>query len=161
MARRREGSVSRKWRASFYVGGWGPSLGDRDEGRAAHPSGAGRAAEVTVAVDTRTAATARSFVTATLHSWGLGGPVGAAAAVVDQFVEAARRQGSPLVDVRVCRTGSGVRVEVIERSHPPTDDLATGAEGPTAAVLDGLSNAWGCLAIGSASCLWADIPRGA
>ena len=135
-------------------------MGDRDEGRAAHPSGAGRAAEVTVAVDTRTATTARSFVAATLRSWGLSEPIAPAGRVVDQFVEAARRQGSPLVDVRVCRTGSGVRVEVIERSHPPTDALAGSPEGPIADVLDGLSNAWGCLAIGSASCLWADIPRG-
>ena len=134
-------------------------MGDRDQGRAAHPSGAGRSAEVTVAVDTRTATTARSFVKATLHSWGLSEPVGAAATVVDQFVEAARRQGSPLVDVRVCRISSGVRVEVIERSHPPSGDLVTTREGPVAEVLDGLSNAWGCLAIGSASCLWADISR--
>ena len=136
-------------------------MGDRDEGRAAHPSGAGRAAEVTVAVDTRTATTARSFVTATLRSWGLSEPVGAAVTVVGQFVDAARRQGSPLVDVRVCRTGSGVRVEVIERAHAQSGVPATGTgrEGPIAEVLDGLSNAWGCLAIGSASCLWADIAR--
>lgn len=112
-----------------------------------------------MAVDTRTVATARSFVVATLRSWGLSDRTAAAAVVVDQFVEAARRQGSPLVDVRVCRTGSGVRVEVIERSHPPTEDLTSAPEGPIADVLDGLSNAWGCLAIGSASCLWADIPR--
>ena len=136
-------------------------MGDRDEGRAAHPSGAGRAAEVTVAVDTRTATTARSFVVATLRSWGLSDRTAAAAAVVDEFVGAARRQGSPLVDVRVCRTGSGVRVEVIERSHPPTEDLVSDPEAPLAEILDELSNAWGCLAIGSASCLWADIPRGA
>ena len=112
-----------------------------------------------MAVDTRTGTTARSFVAATLRSWGLSDRVPAAAVVVDQFVEAARRQGSPLVDVRVCRTGAGVRVEVIERSHPPTEGLAGGAEGPVAEILDGLSNGWGCLAIGSASCLWADIPR--
>jgi hypothetical protein len=112
-----------------------------------------------VAVDTRTATTARSFVVATLRAWGLGDRTAAAAVVVDQFVEAARRQGSPLVDVRVCRTGQGVRVEVIERSHTPTDDVVSDPEGPVAEVLDALSNAWGCLAIGSASCLWADIPR--
>lgn len=134
-------------------------MGDRDEGRAAHPSGAGRAVEVTVAVDTRTATTARSFVVATLRSWGLGDRTVAAAAVVDQFVEAARRQGSPLVDVRVCRTSSGVRLEVIERSHPPTEVLDRGPEPALAAILDELSNAWGSLAIGSASCRWADIPR--
>ena len=114
-----------------------------------------------MAVDTRTAAMARSFVTATLRSWGLTDPSGAAAVVVDQFVEAARRQGSPLVDVRVCRTGSGVRVEVIERQRLRIPDLPTRSDGPAAEVLDGLSNAWGCLAIGSASCLWADISRDA
>jgi hypothetical protein len=114
---------------------------------------------VTVAVDTRTATTARSFVVATLRAWGLGEGTAAAAAVVDQFVGAARRQGSPLVDVRVCRTGSGVRVEVIERSHPPTEHLVDEPEAPLTEILAEHCNAWGCLAIGSASCLWADIPH--
>lgn len=110
-----------------------------------------------MAVDTRTAATARSFVAATLRTWGLEDHLGPAGMVVDQFLDAARRQGSPLVDVRVCRTETGVRVEVIERGHLPIDQGVADPGGPRVEVLDAASSAWGLLPIGSASYLWADF----
>lgn len=110
-----------------------------------------------MAVDTRTAATARAFVAATMSSWGLADQIPTATLIIDQFVDTARRQGSALVDVRVCRTDCGARVEVIERAHPPGHGGAAESDGLSGDVLDALSSAWGRLPIGYASCLWADI----
>lgn len=110
-----------------------------------------------MAVDTRTAGTARSFVAVTLSSWGLSDHVPSATLIVDQFVNAARHQGSPLVDVRVCRTDCGARIEVIERTQPPGPDATSDPDGLSLEVMDALSSAWGRLPIGYASCLWADI----
>lgn len=104
---------------------------------------------------------ARHFVTDTLGAWSCGHLSEEAALLTSELVTNAVLHAGTDIDVTVCRTASGVRIEVAD-AHPRAvsgpEDNGAAAKGRGLLVVDTLAEDWGVTPARTGKSVWFELP---
>ncbi|MDP9075612.1 MAG: ATP-binding protein [Actinomycetota bacterium] len=119
-----------------------------------------RTAELSLAPEARSAGVARRFLYETLTGWGAETYGDPGALLLSELVTNAALHARTIIQVRVCLTSTGLRLEVMDGSerHPIVRHYSTQATtGRGLGMVDFLAQRWGVLPQANGKTVWAEL----